>query len=132
MGTVIDLCARLARPNWMAKPDSWMWLAPEGHLQGFGRSWRDNPGQANLLWLTMGLDAPPASYDVRRNPYYTLVMVLGRHADLNGEPIFDLAATMPLHAFAELLPDTVTAAGLPQVYPKLKEFALKRLAHAHP
>jgi hypothetical protein len=78
MGTVHQFMRRIKEPAWMPDPDSWTWTGPDGRPQGFGDCWRDDPGQANLLWLALGLDRPPQVYNARANPLYMLVLLGGK------------------------------------------------------
>lgn len=89
---------RTINPNWMPDPDSWNWPMEAGHppQQGWGRTWRDNPGLANLLWLVMQMDKPPALWNARTMPRYSMV-VLGANGALR--PVVELAALNTLDQF---------------------------------
>lgn len=128
---ILDLCARLARPNWMRRPETWVWQGGSG-MQGFGRNWRDNPGMSNLLWLAMDMDVAPAVYRANHNPLYIKIIMRGAACRLQGEPIFDVAAVTPLRVFRNMLFDVPEAqpGTLEAAFPLLRTLADRRLSHA--
>jgi hypothetical protein len=128
--TVRRLCLLLANPNWMPKPRSWIWARPDGMAQGFGPSWQENPGRANLLWLSLALGSPPHTYNANDNTLYMSLLLLGDKARLRGEPLFDMAALYSLKDFHDMLPSTVGGGPLENHYPLLKLLAKGRL-HAN-
>ncbi len=98
---------RLVNPNWMSNPDHWVWRRPDGAAQGFGMSWRDNVGLANLQWLSMNLDHPPADYDAHSNKLYMW-------ATLQGHALQRRAEILSLRDFALLNPGSPESAVLIQ------------------
>lgn len=90
--------ARVIQPNWMPNPDSWVWPLAEGHppSQGWGRTWRSNPGLANLLWLLLDMGRPPRFYNVRANLDYTS-LIFGASGAL--KPLVELAEVSSLERF---------------------------------
>lgn len=89
---------RAISPNWMPNPDSWNWPMEEGHppQQGWGRTWRDNPGLANLLWLVMQMGTPPKVWNARSMPRYSMV-VMGADGALR--QVVEIAALNTLEQF---------------------------------
>ncbi len=85
---------RVINPCWMGNPDDWVWLRPDGQLQGFGIGWREDPGLANLCWLAMGMNEPPRHYDATQNALYMWV--------LSQVQLRSCAALLSLKAFAML------------------------------
>lgn len=132
MVQVRNLCQVLGHPNWMARPRSWVWRRPDGMAQGFGPAWQDEPGRANLLWLSLNLVRPPADYDASKNDLYMAVLLQGRNSRLAGEPLFDQAALLSLRDFVALLERTPPSNGtqLEQMYPLLRMLAAERLRDA--
>ena len=132
LGQVRRMCARLAQPNWMDEPGTWVWQRPsDGALQGFGLDWRSEPGLANLLWLVMDMGTPPREFDLGKHPLCSIILMFGWRAKLCGEMLTDRAAFDTLQEFHDRLPATV-AAGAGQMdlaYPLLKRLAARRLAH---
>lgn len=125
------LCARLENPYWMAKPDDWVWVRPDGAAAGFGLIARSHPGMANLLWLAMDLATPPWEYDMDSNPMMQLLFVYGTSSRLCGQPLADLAALSTLQEFHELLGAVGPGSNpLEHAYPVLRMFAARRLRHA--
>jgi hypothetical protein len=126
---VRTLCAQLGNPMWMDRPRSWIWKRPDGMSQGFGPDWQNNPGRANLLWLSMDLSQPPLQYDAGANGLYTNIMMLGHGSMLAGAPLLDMASTLPLRTFAALLPGQAPpgANRLEQSYPLMRYLAHRRL-----
>lgn len=130
-----SMWARLASPHWMRNPRSWMWACSDGRPQGFGVLANDQPGKANLLWLSMDLDAPPRAYDAHTNSLYVLLYREAEFSRLDGQPLADLASMLTLREFAERLPTQQEMFNRPLVgaeraYPLLKLLAERRLAHA--
>lgn len=132
---VRNMCHQLGNPNWMANPRSWIWTRPDGLAQGFGPAWRESPGLANLLWLSMDFREPPQVYDATKNSLYMYLMMFAGSSKLHGLPLLDLAGLRSLQAFHTLLPagETLLAGGnsLERAYPLLKLLAQRRL-HAYP
>lgn len=126
---VRQLCERLEHPNWMPNPGSWTWARPDGARQGFGLIWRDEPGLANLLWLSMDMGRPPATYDSARNTLYGLVLTQMTVAELDGELLTDWAGVLPLSEFhAKLGKAPVSKRNvLENAYPLLYLLAGRRL-----
>jgi hypothetical protein len=95
MSSVHQFMRRITEPAWMHQPDAWMWRRPDGAAQGFGASWREDPGQANLLWLAMGLDRPPRNYDACGNALYMFVLI-------KGQRLAEQASLLSLEEFSRL------------------------------
>jgi hypothetical protein len=65
--------ARVLAPNWMPEPDSWVWRRPCGMIQGFGLTWRERVGLANLQWLALDMRRPPqVPFEARNHGAYML------------------------------------------------------------
>ncbi len=88
-------------PNWMPDPQKWVWHTEEGQAQGFGLAWPDNIGEANLLWLVLGMPSPPDIYDARQSPMYMGVMTMGTLPA--GQHIIEAARLNSLTEFAEFM-----------------------------
>jgi hypothetical protein len=128
---VRTLYKRLSDPHWMARPLEWFWAGPDGRPQGFAPLTYSNPGLANLLWLSLDMGSSPQCYDVNRNGLYMLLLLIGHSAQLDGEPLLDLASVLTLREFAARLPATASSGlGAESAYPLLKMLAERRLAHA--
>lgn len=118
--------ARVLQPNWFPAPDCWFWRRPDGVRQGFGLTWRGDPGMANLLWLALDLERPPTILDARRIPLYSWLL-------LHGQPLASSASILTL---AQWTRDLGMSAVLPNVrripqFQQLLNLAEKRLHHAH-
>lgn len=95
-------------PNWMPRPDSWMWQRVDGTTQGFGATWRDHVGLCNLLWLALDMDKPPTLFDARQHHLYMLLLMYGSPAAGTLVDLVELAEFHPLPVFRQqlaLLPD---------------------------
>lgn len=133
-GRVQRLYARLENPTWMPQPRSWVWRRPDGQAQGFGPTWFESPGRANLLWLALNLRRPPAEYDANHNDLYMAILLQGDVSKLAGEPLTDMAGLHSLRCFHALLAGEAPRNGtqLEQMYPLLKMLVGERLRDAHP
>lgn len=133
MSAEIHFLSRLRRhsPTWMPRPDSWLWRTPEGTPQGFARSWRDSPGSANLLWLAIDFDHPPAEYDARQNNLAMLLIAHGRQMTLDALPLLDQAGSLTLQQFRDLLQSAPFTSPTHNIAPLLAMLATRRLDHAH-
>lgn len=115
----------------MEAPECWLWRRPDGLPQGFATISSKVPGLANLLWLAMGMDAPPATYNSDINGLYNLVLMEARGAKLAGQPLIEVAGLLPLQRFLALLPQQVASTQpMERAYPLLRVLALERLSHA--
>lgn len=65
--------ARVLAPNWMPEPGSWIWHRPCGMIQGFGLTWREHVGVANLQWLVLDMQRPPQGpFEARNHAAYMM------------------------------------------------------------
>ncbi len=135
MAKIRAMCAKLTHPNWMREPDTWTWCRPDGMPQGFGQHWRDEPGVANLLWLSMNRNEPPTHYDATANGLYGAVLMFGASSKLLGAPLLHMASTKTLNQFyLALQASSAHVAGnrLERAYPLLADFARQRMQNANP
>ena len=91
-------------PNWMPDPQKWVWHTEDGQAQGFGLAWPDNIGEANLLWLVLGMPSPPDIYDARQSPMY--MAILGLSSTAPGRRTVDAARLNSLTEFAAYMEQT--------------------------
>lgn len=126
---VRTLCHRLENANWMPKPREWVWVRPDGRMQGFGVLWPDQPGLANLLWLAMDMGSPPQRYDSASNTLFSLVLLHAEMAKLDGGLLHDWAGVLTLRQFHDRLPEKAGPGPNPieRTYPLLKLLAARRL-----
>ncbi len=118
--TLQKLLKRCARPvNWMPNPESWMWVTPVGNRQGFGATWKENPGLANLQWLLLDFDVPPVVYDARQSLGICTLLFAAKHL----EPYVLLAETCSLGEFRQRLQESRLRV-LHDTYPKLTQTLL--------
>lgn len=119
--------------TWMDRPGDWVWESIGGQLQGFGLSWRDNVGLANLLWLAMDMEAPPKIYHMRTNVLATLLTMHGGQMKLGGLPLFDQSASLTLAQFRNALTIQAFEAPppCPNISPVLTTLANGRLVYAN-
>lgn len=130
---ILNLFA-LHRGPWMSYPDNWVWTTPARQPQGFGLHWRDNVGLANLLWLALDMERPPAApYNMRYHQLCMLFVVHGAKMELDGLPIFSQAEALTLAQFRNLCLSSHFAAPAPvhNIAPLLVTLANRRLEHAH-
>lgn len=135
LGTIVKVSNMLRRlltpPNWMPNPTTWTWRRPDGNPQGFGVTYADDPGMANLLWLTMDLAKPPEHYNGLGNALFTIVLLEAHSAKLGGAPLLHLAALKTLREFHDMLPESGHQGNrLERMYPLLKMLAAERLRNA--
>lgn len=119
---------------WMPRPADWVWVTPAKQAQGFGLSWRDNVGLANLQWLCMAMDTPPSrSYNWRCHNLLTIVTMYGDKMEVGGQPLFNQAEALTLAQFRNILRDTGFSAPAPynHIDQLLLLLANERLEHAH-
>lgn len=127
---VQGLCSRMSRnPCWMPDPASWVWKRPDGQKQGFGLGWHLEPGMANLLWLALDKQEPPARYDAATNLLYSQVMMGAYSGQLRGTVLVSAASVLTLQEFEAALPAVAPPRStvLEMRYPELKRLARKRL-----
>lgn len=121
---------RLLHPAWTANPDAWVW-SYNGRPQGIGLNWRQSPGKFNLMWLAMGMDKPPASYDIMQNGFLAKVILGLPHSTLDGVPLADSAEACTLRQWLRRLDSGVLAGPLAENKPLFQILGAERLKHAH-
>lgn len=116
-------------PFWMPSPRSWTWKRPDGHYQGFAGMGQDNPGIANLLWLTLDMATVPKTYNAAENSLFQYVIVHASKVKIGHIPLLDAASFYTLREFEAMLPHTVpvTRNPLERAFPLLKLLAQRRL-----
>jgi hypothetical protein len=127
LAKVQALCLRLANPHWMPRPQSWMWLRGDGMPQGFGTLAHERPGLANLLWLSLDLDAPPRTYEAHMNSLYVLLFQEAEFTFIGGTSLVDIAGLSTLREFIDRLPIEPGKRGLERMFPLLRLLAERRL-----
>jgi hypothetical protein len=134
MGTVLPFVRQVVNPNWMPNPDNWMWTTPENTRQGFGRTWRAQPGLANLLWLALDMNTPPRLFDARQHQLYCLLLMYGAPGVGVLRELVELAELQPLRPFVQRLKAKPAMADIPRykLAPLLTTLAEGRLLRAHP
>lgn len=131
--TLSDYLARWHnhRAAWVDQPEEWVWPGPIGN-QGPGLHWgMGQIGIANLLWLALDMDRPPARYSARDNPLYTYLIVHAASLKLDGLPLDDQAASLTLEQFRDRCQATGPAQQRGDILPLLCLLANRRLNHAH-
>jgi hypothetical protein len=116
MGSVLQFpgLRHALAPNWMPHPDNWMWVRPDGVMQGFGNSWRDHVGLANLFWLALDMDQPPKLFDARQHQLYMLLLMYGSPTAGTLAQLVELAEFNPLPVFRRRLAMTPEMAMIPR------------------
>lgn len=134
MGSVLQFpgLRHAAAPNWMPQPENWMWYTPDGRVQGFGATWRDTVGLANLLWLALDMKTPPLHFDARFHNLYMLLLHYGAATTGTLADLVELAELNPLAQFRTKLALVPEIAMVPRLNlaPLLILLADGRL-HAH-
>lgn len=129
---ILPFVQRVVNPNWMPTPDQWVWTTPEGSTQGFGHTWRSNPGLANLLWLVLDLERPPRVFDARKHNPYMLIAIYGAAHSGTLAELVKLAELNSLARFRTELVKRPEIANVPrhQLAPLLILLAERRLRNA--
>lgn len=135
MGQVLQFpgMQQALNPAWMPLPGNWMWPTPDGQMQGFGASWRSNPGLANLLWLSLDMEKPPRLFDCRQHELYMLLFTYGQPTCGTLSRLVELAELTRLRDFPRRLETRPEIARIPRydLAPLLITLADQRIKHAH-
>lgn len=117
---------------WMIEPRSWIWTTAGGQPQGPGAHLNE-PGLANLLWLSLDMDKAPRQYDARQNQLYSLLATRANKMELDGLPLIAQADGLTLAQFHSLCKTARFAAPAPHpdIAPLLAHLANRRLTYAH-
>lgn len=118
---------RRHRAAWMDQPEGWVWAG-----QGPGLHFcAGQVGVANLLWLSLDMATPPASYNARDNKLYVLMLLYSTNMLIDGVPLVEHADCLTLEQFRDLCATGKWSGPVHSILPLIHLLANKRLNHAH-